>query len=78
MKITERITSVRNHTIGFVINKREYTRFQAIRMAKNNQIQDVKVVRASYGDYLMGTINSLYSLPTRTPRSNTLNRLRSH
>jgi hypothetical protein len=64
--ITERIVSKKRHTTGFVVGKQEVTRPQAIKMARRQQIDGVRVANGPQGAYLVSTTDtSLYALPTR-------------
>jgi hypothetical protein len=38
MEVQERIVSVKRHTIGYVVNGREYTRLQATKLARQGKI----------------------------------------
>jgi hypothetical protein len=65
MEIQERIVSIKRHTVGYVVNGREYTRLQAAKLARQGKVSGVRVVKAESGPYLMGDGYSLYDLPTR-------------
>jgi hypothetical protein len=69
MQIQARLVSVRKHTIGYVVDRRELTRNEAVREARRGRIINAKVVNNAYGTHLMGIGQSLYSLPSRFPNS---------
>lgn len=64
MKITRRIISSKQHTVGYVLtNGRQVTRPEAIRLASSGQLNGVRIVRGS-PPYLMSTTDrNLYDLP---------------
>lgn len=64
-QVTERIISRKGHTIGFVAGQQEWTRNQAVKLARRGQLRGVKVINSMYGPYLMGKYSNLYDLPTR-------------
>jgi hypothetical protein len=71
MKIQERIISVKQHTIGFVIDDAEFTRRETVQHAKKGRIANARVIKSrAYGDYLVGQQGTkLYELPTRFSHS---------
>lgn len=77
MSVTERVVSVKKHTIGYVINGEEYTRNQAVKLARSGKVRNVRVVSASSGSYLQGDGLSLSTLPSRTSKSSRFSALRS-
>lgn len=65
MTISKRILNKKRHTVGFVISGTEYTRAQAIKLARKGEISGVRVAKGPQGPYLVSsTKTSLYSLPT--------------
>jgi hypothetical protein len=66
MVISERIVSVRRHTVGYVIAGQEYTRNQAVKLAKQGKLTNVRLVKGQDRTYLMGRGDpNLYELPMR-------------
>jgi hypothetical protein len=61
-KPSERIVSVRRHTIGYVIDGVEHTRREVIDLVKKAKVKNVKVVD---NRHLVGDGFRLYDLPTR-------------
>ena len=78
-RINRRLVNSKRHTTGFVITgNRRITRSEAVRMAKQNQIAGVRVVRGADGPYLMSTgKRSLYSLPVAVENGSSRSRRRS-
>jgi hypothetical protein len=66
MNISERIISIKRHSIGYVIDGAEYTRNQAIKLAQRGYVTNARVVESAAGDHLVGANGTtLYNLPTR-------------
>ena len=65
MTISKRVLNKKRHTVGFIISGTEYSRAQAIKLARKGEISGVRVAKGSQGPYLVSaTKTSLYSLPT--------------
>jgi hypothetical protein len=66
MKIQERITDTKRHTLGYVISGKEYTRKQAVQLAKKGSLEKVRVVNSQqHGPHISGIGWNLYDLPVR-------------
>ena len=66
MNITERIVSVKRHTVGYVIGNREYTRPQTVSLVRKGQVANARLVNSqTYGKHVIGKGVNLYDLPTR-------------
>ena len=63
MKVTARIVNIKRHTLGYVINQENYTRYEAVQLARSGLVNGVKVARTGNITHLIGTGNSLYDLP---------------
>lgn len=72
MKIQKRITSVKRHTIGYVISGKRYTRGQAVKLAQRNKIDGVTVRRGPDGLFIaykpLYGWGNLYNLPVVVER----------
>ncbi len=66
MTIQERITDTKRHTLGYVISGQTYTRKQAVTLAKQKKIANVRVVNSqTHGPHIAGIGWTLYDLPVR-------------
>jgi hypothetical protein len=68
MRIEARITDVKRHTKGYVVSGKPYTRHQAVVLARQNKINNVRVVNSGAtrnGRHLVGVGINLYDLPIR-------------
>lgn len=66
MQVEERIVSVKRHTLGYVIDGKEYTRNQAVKLVRTGQVKNARVVNSTtYGRHIIGAGESLYNLPSR-------------
>lgn len=78
MNITERIVSVKRHTIGYVIGRREYTRQAAVSLVRQGKVGNARLVNSRrYGKHVIGKGTNLYDLPTRFGKSRVFASLRS-
>ncbi len=71
-RITERVVSIKKHTVGYVLKGQEFTRSEVTRLAKQGHVQQVRIARGPYGAYVTGVGSRLYDLPTRYPRTKRL------
>jgi hypothetical protein len=65
MKIQARIVNKKRHTLGYLVDGREYSRYETVQLAKMGYVTEVQVVRAGKKVHVVGKRRSLYSLPTR-------------
>ncbi len=72
MTISKRLLNKKRHTVGFIIDGQEYTRAQAIKLARKGEISGVRVAKGPQGPYLVSsTTKSLYSLPVAVQQTKT-------
>ena len=68
MTITKRISNVKGHTTGFIINNnKRVTRGEAVRLARRNKIDGVVAKKGRDGWYIAtppSATRKLYDLPT--------------
>ena len=74
LKLTERIVSRRRHTIGYVLDGSEYTRRETVKLAKQKQVKNVRVVN---NRHIVGDGIRLYDLPIRFGLNRRFSSLRS-
>ena len=63
-RITKRITNVKRHTTGYVIDGKERSVSQAVKMARQNQVYGVRVV-SNHLQTPPGSRRKLLDLPVR-------------
>jgi|19_taG_2_1085344.scaffolds.fasta_scaffold00723_6 hypothetical protein len=66
MRIQKRVTDVRRHTKGYIVDGQRKTRGQVVKMARSNKIKDVYASKGASGWYissLPSAKRSLYDLP---------------
>lgn len=64
MKITHRVVSVKRHTLGYVINSRNYTVSQARKFAQQGRLSGVRVV-GNHIQSIPGRRGPLSNLPLK-------------
>lgn len=77
MRIQARIVNAKRHTLGYVVDNAEYTRYETVQLARDGYIPGVRVIRSRNTFHLMGQSRSLYSLPTRVTTPHRLRTRRS-
>jgi hypothetical protein len=78
MKITARITDVKRHTLGYVIDNKDYTRYETVKLARSGMVRGVKATRYGNIHHVIGTAKSLYGLPVKVSTPHRMRSRRSY
>lgn len=68
MKVTKRLTSIKRHTIGYLVGGRYRTRREAVQLALQGRIEGVAVRYSAGGNAFIASLpggENLYDLPVR-------------